>query len=189
MYTYTAGTCLRAPFALAKRTNATLRCDHELVGSACVRTTNMMALKAAGPAQATAAKPGGVGMEPVVGSLTAGKKNREYKVTNRLLEGKRPLYAICFNLIDSRFHNVFASAGCNRVPECRQSPTAPPPLAPFFSFWGGGYAFESLGWNESVEDIFFIHVGFLGFSFCTNAGDGVPVPDRGRSSCSFACFH
>ncbi|CAK9225721.1 unnamed protein product [Sphagnum troendelagicum] len=74
-----------------------------------------MALKAAGPAQATAAKPGGVGMEPVVGSLTAGKKNREYKVTNRLLEGKRPLYAICFNLIDSRFHNVFASAGCNRV--------------------------------------------------------------------------
>lgn len=189
MYTYTAGTCLRAPFALAKHKNATLRCDHELVGSACVRTTNMMALKAAGPAQATAAKPGGVGMEPVVGSLTAGKKNREYKVTNRLLEGKRPLYAICFNLIDSRFHNVFASAGCNRVPECRQSPTAPPPLAPFFSFWGGGYAFESLGWNESVEDIFFIHVGFLGFSFCTNAGDGVPVPDRGRSSCSFACFH
>jgi hypothetical protein len=29
----------------------------------------------------------------------------------------------------------------------------------------------------------------LGFSFCTNAGDGVPVPDRGRSSCSFAYFH
>jgi hypothetical protein len=137
MYTYTAGTCLRAPFALAKRTNATLRCDHELVGSSCVRTTNMMALKAAGPAQATAAKPGGVGMEPVVGSLTAGKKNREYKVTNRLLEGKRPLYAICFNLIDSRFHNVFASAGCNRVPECRQSPT-PPPTRPPFSLFGGG---------------------------------------------------
>ncbi len=68
------------------------------------------------------------------------------------------------------------------------NPPRPPPLAPVFSF-RGGYAFESLGWNESVEYFFFIHVGFLGFSFCTNAGDGVPVPDRGRSSCSFACFH
>jgi hypothetical protein len=106
----------------------------------------MMALKAAGPAQATAAKPGGVGMEPVVGSLTAGKKNREYKVTNRLLEGKRPLYAICFNLIDSRFHNVFASAGCNRVPECRQSPPAPPTRPRFFFL--GDYAFESLGMSQ-----------------------------------------
>lgn len=183
MYTYTAGTCLRAPFALAKRTNATLRCDHELVGSACVRTTNMMALKAAGPAQATAAKPGGVGMEPVVGSLTAGKKNREYKVTNRLLEGKRPLYAICFNLIDSRFHNVFASAGCNRVPECRQSPTPP------FFLLGGATHLNHLDGMSQWKIFSLFMSGSWVFSFCTNAGDGVPVPDRGRSSCSFACFH
>ena len=51
----------------------------------------------------------------MVGNLVPGKKRREYKVTNRLQEGKRPLYAICFNLIDSRFHDVFASAGGNRV--------------------------------------------------------------------------
>lgn len=74
-----------------------------------------MALKAAGPAQASAARAGGIGTEPVVGNLVPGKKRREYKVTNRLQEGKRPLYAICFNLIDSRFHDVFASAGGNRV--------------------------------------------------------------------------
>jgi hypothetical protein len=77
-----------------------------------------MALKAAGPAQASAARAGGIGTEPVVGNLVPGKKRREYKVTNRLQEGKRPLYAICFNLIDSRFHDVFASAGGNRVRMC-----------------------------------------------------------------------
>lgn len=59
---------------------------------------------------------GGFGTDPVVGELIPDKKrSKEYKVTNRLQEGKRPLYAICFNLIDSRFHHVFASAGGNRV--------------------------------------------------------------------------
>ncbi len=141
MYVYVNSRYLLA-FRLLSRNTQTQR--SRTGRSASVRTTDMMALKAAGPAQATAAKPGGVGMEPVVGSLTAGKKNREYKVTNRLQEGKRPLYAICFNLIDSRFHNVFASAGCNRVPECRQSH---PPTRPCF-FFLGAYAFESLGMSQ-----------------------------------------
>ncbi|GAB2210637.1 hypothetical protein Droror1_Dr00015910 [Drosera rotundifolia] len=55
-----------------------------------------------------------VGCEPVVGSLTPSKK-REYKVTNRLQEGRRPLYAVVFNFIDSRYYNVFATVGGNRV--------------------------------------------------------------------------
>lgn len=55
-----------------------------------------------------------VGCEPVVGTLTPSKK-REYRVTNRLQEGKRPLYAVVFNFIDSRYFNVFATVGGNRV--------------------------------------------------------------------------
>ncbi|RDX90958.1 Polycomb group protein FIE2 [Mucuna pruriens] len=56
----------------------------------------------------------GLGCDPVVGSLTSSKK-REYRVTNRLQEGKRPLYAVLFNFIDSRYFNVFATVGGNRV--------------------------------------------------------------------------
>ncbi|KAF4365820.1 hypothetical protein F8388_014476 [Cannabis sativa] len=55
-----------------------------------------------------------LGCEPVVGSLTPSKK-RDYKVTNRLQEGKRPLYAVVFNFIDARYFNVFATVGGNRV--------------------------------------------------------------------------
>ncbi|XP_019230028.1 PREDICTED: polycomb group protein FERTILIZATION-INDEPENDENT ENDOSPERM isoform X2 [Nicotiana attenuata] len=55
-----------------------------------------------------------IGCEPVVGSLTPSKK-KEYRVTNRLQEGKRPLYAVVFNFIDSRYFNVFATVGGNRV--------------------------------------------------------------------------
>ncbi|PHT77233.1 hypothetical protein T459_20755 [Capsicum annuum] len=55
-----------------------------------------------------------VGCEPVVGSLTPSKK-KEYRVTNRLQEGKRPLYAVVFNFIDSRYFNVFATVGGNRM--------------------------------------------------------------------------
>ncbi|KAL5978182.1 Polycomb group protein fie2 [Asimina triloba] len=60
------------------------------------------------------AKTTALGCEPVVGSLTATKK-REYKVSNRVPEGKRPLYAIAFNFLDSRYYNVFATVGGNRV--------------------------------------------------------------------------
>ena len=60
------------------------------------------------------AKVFGLGCEPVVGSLTPSKK-RDYRVTNRLQEGKRPLYAVVFNFIDSRYLNVFATVGGNRV--------------------------------------------------------------------------
>ncbi|GLT31584.1 hypothetical protein SLA2020_063130 [Shorea laevis] len=55
-----------------------------------------------------------IGLEPVVGSLTPSKK-REYRVATRLQEGKRPLYAVVFNFIDSRYFNVFATVGGNRV--------------------------------------------------------------------------
>ncbi|XP_050139804.1 polycomb group protein FIE1-like isoform X2 [Malus sylvestris] len=55
-----------------------------------------------------------LGSEPVVGSLAPSKK-KEYRVTNRLQEGKRPLYAIVFNFIDSRYFNVFATVSGNRV--------------------------------------------------------------------------
>ncbi|CAA7394502.1 unnamed protein product [Spirodela intermedia] len=55
-----------------------------------------------------------LGCEPAVGSLVPSKK-REYRVTNRLQEGKRPLYAIAFNFIDSRYFDVFATVGGNRV--------------------------------------------------------------------------
>ncbi|RVW94756.1 Polycomb group protein fertilization-independent endosperm [Vitis vinifera] len=55
-----------------------------------------------------------LGCEPVVGSLTPSKK-RDYRVTNRLQEGKRPIYAVAFNFIDSRYFNVFATVGGNRL--------------------------------------------------------------------------
>ncbi|CAI0437094.1 unnamed protein product [Linum tenue] len=55
-----------------------------------------------------------LGCEPVIGSLVPSKK-RDYRVTNRLQEGKRPLYAVVFNFIDSRYFNVFATVGGNRV--------------------------------------------------------------------------
>eukprot|EP00249_Psilotum_nudum_P014713 c24960_g1_i5 orf=731-1816(-) len=57
----------------------------------------------------------GLGTSPVVGSLVSAKKRKEYKVSNRLQEGKRPIYAVCFNFLDSRYYNVFATAGGNRV--------------------------------------------------------------------------
>ncbi|KAG9150686.1 hypothetical protein Leryth_008145 [Lithospermum erythrorhizon] len=59
------------------------------------------------------AKPA-IGLEPVVGSITPSKK-KDYRVTNRLQEGKRPIYAVVFNFIDASYFNVFATAGCNRV--------------------------------------------------------------------------
>lgn len=55
-----------------------------------------------------------LGCEPVLGTLNTMKK-KEYRVTNRLQEGKRPLYAVVFNFIDSRYYNVFATVGGNRV--------------------------------------------------------------------------
>ncbi|RRT52660.1 hypothetical protein B296_00050326 [Ensete ventricosum] len=59
----------------------------------------------------------GLGCEPAVGSLTASRK-REYKVSNRVHEGKRPLYAMAFNFIDARYYDVFATVGGNRVSSC-----------------------------------------------------------------------
>ncbi|CAL0322718.1 unnamed protein product [Lupinus luteus] len=56
----------------------------------------------------------GLGNEPVVGSLTSSKK-KDYRITNRIQEGKRPIYAIVFNFLDSRYFNVFATVGLNRV--------------------------------------------------------------------------
>ena len=55
-----------------------------------------------------------LGCDPVVGSLTPSRK-RDYRVTNTLQEGKRPIYAVVFNFIDSRYFNVFATVGGNCV--------------------------------------------------------------------------
>ena len=57
----------------------------------------------------------GLGIDAAIGSLMSFKKRKEYRVTNRFQEGKRPLYAIAFNFIDARYHNIFAMAGGNRV--------------------------------------------------------------------------
>ncbi|KAM0040281.1 putative transcription factor WD40-like family [Helianthus debilis subsp. tardiflorus] len=51
---------------------------------------------------------------PVVGSLTPYKK-RIYTVTNRLPEADHPIYAVVFNFINSRYYDVFATVGGNRV--------------------------------------------------------------------------
>ncbi|KAK1283948.1 Polycomb group protein FIE2 [Acorus calamus] len=55
-----------------------------------------------------------LGCEPSVGSLVPTKK-REYRVTNRIQEGKRPIYAIVFNFVDARYYSVFATVGGNRI--------------------------------------------------------------------------
>ncbi|KAG0553662.1 hypothetical protein M758_12G029000 [Ceratodon purpureus] len=58
----------------------------------------------------------GFGTEPVVGEVVVdSKRARKYEMTTRFQECKKPLYAICFNLIDARFYRVFASAGGNKV--------------------------------------------------------------------------
>nr|WEG85327.1 fertilization-independent endosperm [Picea abies]WJW72926.1 polycomb repressive complex 2 subunit [Picea abies] len=57
----------------------------------------------------------GLGTDAAIGSIVSSKKKKEYRVTNRFQEGKRPLYAIAFNFIDARYHNIFATAGGNRV--------------------------------------------------------------------------
>ncbi|KAK7351300.1 hypothetical protein VNO77_10636 [Canavalia gladiata] len=62
-----------------------------------------------------------LGCKPLMGSLTPSKKR--YIVTNRVQEEKkRPLYAIVFNFIDSRYLNVFATVGGNKVTiyQCRE---------------------------------------------------------------------
>ncbi|XP_014522006.2 polycomb group protein FERTILIZATION-INDEPENDENT ENDOSPERM isoform X2 [Vigna radiata var. radiata] len=56
----------------------------------------------------------GLGSEPVVGSLAPAKK-KEYRITNRLQEGQRPIYAVAFNFLDSRYLNVFVTVGGNRI--------------------------------------------------------------------------
>jgi hypothetical protein len=43
------------------------------------------------------------------------RKKKEYAISNKLQEGRRPVYAVCFNFIDARYHNLFATAGGNRV--------------------------------------------------------------------------
>lgn len=55
-----------------------------------------------------------LGNESIVGSLTPSNK-KSYKVTNRIQEGKKPLYAVVFNFLDARFFDVFVTAGGNRV--------------------------------------------------------------------------
>ncbi|KAF3517943.1 hypothetical protein DY000_02059661 [Brassica cretica] len=55
-----------------------------------------------------------------IGSLTPSNK-KSYKVTNRIQEGKKPLYDVVFNFFDSRFFNVFVTAGGNK------SAPRPPP--------------------------------------------------------------
>ena len=49
------------------------------------------------------------------GGLSQKKKKKEYTLSNKLQEGRRPVYAVCFNFIDARYHNLFATAGGNRV--------------------------------------------------------------------------
>ncbi|GLT65445.1 hypothetical protein SLA2020_378770 [Shorea laevis] len=87
-----------------------------------------------------------IGLEPVVGSLTPSKK-REYRVATRLQEGKRPLYAVVFNFIDSRYFNVFATVGGNRVP----------PLQTFPFFFG------TKPWFPTIFHLDFIFSEFDGF--------------------------
>ncbi|CAH8358361.1 unnamed protein product [Eruca vesicaria subsp. sativa] len=55
-----------------------------------------------------------LGNEAIVGSLTPSNK-KSYKLTNRIQEGKKPLYSVVFNSIDSRFFTCFASAGGNVI--------------------------------------------------------------------------
>eukprot|EP00897_Mesotaenium_endlicherianum_P004236 jgi/Mesen1/3840/ME000207S02848 len=42
-------------------------------------------------------------------------KKKEYKVSARLQEGKKVLYGIVFNLLDSRYKDLFATCGGNRA--------------------------------------------------------------------------
>ncbi|XP_052166040.1 polycomb group protein FIE1 [Oryza glaberrima] len=51
----------------------------------------------------------GLGCEAAVGSLTPSRE-REYKVTNKHTEGRRPIYAIVFNFLDVRYYDIFATA-------------------------------------------------------------------------------
>ncbi|KAF0924537.1 hypothetical protein E2562_010177 [Oryza meyeriana var. granulata] len=56
----------------------------------------------------------GLGCEVAAGSLMANRE-REYKSTNKLTEGRRPIYAIVFNFLDVRYYDVFATASGPRL--------------------------------------------------------------------------
>ncbi|KAG2271199.1 hypothetical protein Bca52824_065754 [Brassica carinata] len=55
-----------------------------------------------------------LGNESLVGSLTPSNK-KSYKLTNKIQEGKIPLYSVAFNFIDARFFTCFVSAGGNGI--------------------------------------------------------------------------
>ncbi|KAL5230736.1 hypothetical protein ABZP36_029512 [Zizania latifolia] len=57
----------------------------------------------------------GLGHEVAVGSPTTPSRSREYKATNKHAEGKSPVYAVVFNFLDVRYHDVFATACGPRV--------------------------------------------------------------------------
>ncbi|KAJ0264589.1 WD40 repeat-containing protein [Hirschfeldia incana] len=55
-----------------------------------------------------------LGNESLVGSSIPSNK-KSYKMTNRIQEGKTPLYSVAFNFIDARLFTCFASAGGNGI--------------------------------------------------------------------------
>ncbi|WZZ61267.1 hypothetical protein YC2023_061374 [Brassica napus] len=55
-----------------------------------------------------------LGNKSLVGSLTPSNK-KLYKLTNKIQEGKIPLYSVAFNFIDARFFTCFVSAGGNGI--------------------------------------------------------------------------
>ncbi|WZY94770.1 hypothetical protein YC2023_067099 [Brassica napus] len=55
-----------------------------------------------------------LGNESLVGSLTPSNK-KSYKLTNKIQEGKTPLYSVAFNFIDARYFTCFVSAGGNGI--------------------------------------------------------------------------
>lgn len=140
-----------------------------------------------------------LGCEPVVGSLTPSKK-REYRVTNRLQEGKRPIYAVVFNFIDSRYFNAFATAGGNRV--CTLTPVTKKMLyflvyrpilavngiffSPFFHFsclkvWYGFPSYFFFFFSFVLKEKDFVK---LVSYFWYVLGDCIPVPRRWCYSCT-----
>ena len=93
-----------------------------------------------------------IGSEPVMGLPTPSKK-RDYRVTNRLQEGKRPLYAVVFNFIDSRHFNVFATVGGNRV------------RLPFFTIY---IAFSLLGFGYICVTYILVALNFCSLCYCAS---------------------
>ncbi|XP_010230658.1 polycomb group protein FIE2 isoform X1 [Brachypodium distachyon] len=116
---------------------------------------------------------------PCKGSTTMGPPRRnsshqqEYKLRMKHTEGNYPLYAISFNFIDSRYYNVFATVGTNRVTIYRGLPDGNLALLQAYNDEDKDEEFFTLSWAaDLVGSPLLVAAGNNGIIQVINCGTG-----------------